>query len=120
MDRKEIGTQGLPSLRKSGVGGRPSRGGTSKATGLVRRTQERLAGACGEGQVRRTATSLGGAVRVDTRGQWRPSQEGLSGWAAVREVQHFCTKDALVPRGEGKGMLRTSEFCDELDFRGPD
>lgn len=26
------------------------------------------------------------------------------------------TKDALVPRGGGRGMLRTSEFCDELEI----
>lgn len=50
LDRKERGTRGLPSPRKSGPGGGPSRDEASKVTGLVQRTQGRLAGACGEGR----------------------------------------------------------------------
>lgn len=93
LDRKERGTRGLPSPRKSGPGGGPSRDEASKVTGLVQRTQGRLAGACGrggpagEGDSHKSGAGEGGptgsAEAESGRAEWTGS--GAGGPALLHE-----------------------------------
>ena len=87
--------------------------GVSKATGLVQRTQGRLSQACGE----RRPCRRGGQPQVC--GGWLGWTHRVSGGRVDGQLcGRSSTKDALVPHGGGRGMLRISEFCDELEIGG--